>query len=266
MTDSWEKKPESGPAGPRGEGPAPSPFDNPTERITEPASTHAEPVVGPASFLDEPHAEESDDTRPTYSFASIPPSTSVAGRAPKSRPGRGYDASYGRGTIDLGLLILRLAIGGTFVYTGLMKLTHLWGSHGFQGTKDGFAHSGWKHPALSAALAAAGELGGGALLVLGLVTPLAAGAIVGVAVNAWTSLQDDQHGIAFNMASGTILIAVLGAAAAGLVLTGPGRYSLDRDRRWATSPGVWSFLILVAAIVAGVITWIVLRGTNPFHF
>jgi putative oxidoreductase len=65
----------------------------------------------------------------------------------------------------------------------------------------------------------------------------------------------------FNVA---FLIAV---AAAALLFTGAGRYSVD-----AGIFGSWRFGVrvalglLVLAIAAAVLTWILLNGANPIHF
>jgi len=267
MNDSSPPEPKSSPFGPPTGSSAPSPYDNPTEEFPETASSvpRTDDELGgtPTEFL--PSRREDLETRPTYSFASIPPSTVVPGETRRGRRGRGYDASYGRGTVDLGLLLLRLVVGGTFVYTGLQKTTGWWHGGGIDATRHAFEHMGWKRPKLSAILAASGELGGGALVVVGLVTPLAAAALVGVAINAWLTLQNAQHGLAYNIDSGIVLIVVLGVGAAAIILTGPGRIALDGGRGWATQPRSGSFFALVAAIIAAALVWIFLHGDNPFR-
>lgn len=255
------------PFGPPTGGIAPSPYDNPTEELiknTTSVPRTDDDLDGATEHL--PAFGEAE-TQPTYSFASIPPSTTVPGDPPRPRKGRRYDTSYGRGTLDLGLLLLRLVVGATFLGTGLMKVAGLWHGDGIEGTRHALEHMGWKQPKVSGVLVTVGELGGGGLIVLGLLTPLAAAAVLAVAIDAWLTLQNSQHGLTYNVPHnpGIPLIVVLGAAAAVIILTGPGRYAVDGGRGWATRPRAGSFLLLLAAIVAAVLVWIFLHGGNPLH-
>jgi putative oxidoreductase len=257
-----------GPFGPPTGGSAPSPYDNPTEELPDTLTvsiprTGADFDAATEHLPTYPEAE----TQPTYSFASIPPSTTVPGEPPRSRPGRGYDTSYGRGTLDLGLLLLRLVVGGTFVGTGLMKLTGWWHGDGITGTRHALEHMGWKQPKVSGMLVTVAELGGGAFIVIGLLTPLAAAAVLAVAIDAWLTLQHTQHGLTYNVAHnpGIPLTILLGVGAAAIILTGPGRIAVDVGRGWATRPRAGSFLLFLTAIVAAVLVWIFLHGGNPLH-
>jgi putative oxidoreductase len=72
------------------------------------------------------------------------------------------------------------------------------------------------------------EIGGGLFMALGLLTPLATAAVMGVMLNAVVAGQ-----IPFGfLASGGDLVSLLGTAAIGIACTGPGAFSLDRARRW----------------------------------
>ncbi|QXQ15893.1 DoxX family protein [Skermania piniformis] len=212
------------------------------------------------------HGESVDSTpsiaeAPTYSYASIPPAPEVKRESVVSPP---VELRPRRGTLDLGLLILRVAIGGTFVFHGLQKLTGIANGPGMDGVRDMLANSGWKYPDLAAIMLTVGELAGGTMLILGVATPLAAGALLAVIIDAWLVRQAAQPGWQYSGPNGTEYEAMLVAAAAALTLTGPGRYAVDGRRGWATRPRYGSMIALVAAIAAAICTWIFLHGGSPF--
>ncbi|MDF0531918.1 DoxX family protein [Tsukamurella sp. 8F] len=128
-----------------------------------------------------------------------------------------------RKTLDLGLLALRTAIGGTLAYHGAQKLFGWFGGPGLEATAQGFEAMGFTPGKESAALAGAGELAGG-LLVAGAATPLASAGVVGAMVGAVSVHKPNGFS---TQAGGYEYPAVLGATAAALALTGPGRYSVD---------------------------------------
>ncbi|MBL1079338.1 DoxX family protein [Nocardia sp. 2] len=197
----------------------------------------------------------------TYSFASIPAAPPATTEPTGRLRRRGDDR---RGTLDLGLLLLRLIIGGTFIYHGLQKLTGWFHGPGLDGTKAMMENGGWKQPEISAALLIVGELGGGILVVLGLATPLAAGACLAVILDAWMWKQGMISGFQYKAKENSLeLESVLAGIAAVLILTGPGRLSLDRNRGWATRPFLGSIAALIAAIAAAIVTYIYLHGGNP---
>src|SRR4029079_1359788 len=86
--------------------------------------------------------------------------------------------------IDLGLLILRVAVGATMIAHGY---NHIYRGRKIQGTAGWFASLGMKPGKLHAWLASLTELAAGAGLVLGLLTPLAAGALLGIVLVAFVT-------------------------------------------------------------------------------
>src|SRR3954470_10601956 len=84
----------------------------------------------------------------------------------------------------VGLLILRLAVGLIMAAHGSQKLFGWFGGGALRGTGAMMEKLGMRPGRLFAIAAGLGELGGGVLLALGLVTPLAAAAIVAVMVVA----------------------------------------------------------------------------------
>lgn len=173
------------------------------------------------------------------------------------------DVKVGRGTLDLGLLALRLAVGGTLLVHGLQKLTGVWNGPGLGGFEETLAGAGFEQARLLAILGSIGEVAGGALLILGLVTPLAAASVLAVMINAWAFRQIAEPGLEYFAPSGTEYETLLGVCAGVIILTGPGRISLDGRRGWATRPFIGSFVALLIGIAAGVCIWIFLNGANP---
>ncbi|OZC70424.1 DoxX family protein [Rhodococcus sp. 06-462-5] len=168
-----------------------------------------------------------------------------------------------RGSTDLGLFVLRVTIGAVFLGHGLQKLVGLWNGPGLDGFQNLLESSGFRYSEILAIAAAAGETLGGALLILGLATPLAGAAVLATIINAWCFKQAVEPGLQFSGTGGVEYETVLGFAAAAIILTGPGRIAFDGRRGWATRPRIGSFLALVVGIAAGVCIWIFLNGANP---
>ena len=83
--------------------------------------------------------------------------------------------------LNLGLLIIRVVVGVTLATHGLNKI---FGGGKIAGTAGWFASMGMKMPKANAWIAALTEIGSGALLALGLLTPLAAAGMVAIMVVA----------------------------------------------------------------------------------
>ncbi len=83
-----------------------------------------------------------------------------------------------------GRLIPRVIVGGYFIGHGAQKLFGVLGGHGPEGTASHFESIGLKPGRENAYAAGAAELGGGALLTLGLFTPIAGAALVAVMITA----------------------------------------------------------------------------------
>ena len=148
---------------------------------------------------------------------------------------------------DLGLLLVRLALGPMLFVHGLNKVA---GSGGIGGTTRWFEGLGLRPAWLHARLAAATEVGAGALLSLGLLTGLDATAFVGLmAVAALT----DHRGKGFFVFKGgceyTLVVAVV---AVGLASAGPGAWSLDRALDLRVSGAAWAVAALAGGLCAAV--------------
>ncbi|MCW2505617.1 MAG: RpiR family transcriptional regulator [Actinomycetia bacterium] len=136
--------------------------------------------------------------------------------------------SASRKAQDVGLLLLRLGVGGTLFAHGSQKLFGWFGGHGIEGTAGAMEGMGFRPGTPSAIAAGLGEAGGGTLILLGLATPLAGSAAAGTMATA-ASVHTENGFFAMN--GGYELPAVLGLSAASLAVAGAGRYSLDQLTR-----------------------------------
>jgi putative oxidoreductase len=157
--------------------------------------------------------------------------------------------------LGLGLLILRLGLG---VIMGAHGLQHLFGAFGGPGV-GGFAHVlemfGYhKQTTLLSWITGVTEVAGGALVLVGLFTPLAAAGLLAVAANVVYAkfhggfFEGDGKGFEFEL--------LLGLVALALVFTGSGRISLERNTPWRKRPlplGLVSLLLAAAASVVVIV-------------
>lgn len=168
-----------------------------------------------------------------------------------------------RGTQDLGLLILRVALGVVLIAHGLQNAFGFWGGPGPEGLKEALTEAGYQNAGLLSYLAAGTQIASGVLLVLGLFTPFAAAVSLGLLVNgALSAMEADGWRLVLGSAGEQLLVLI--AVAAAIVLSGPGRYGFDGGRGWARRPFIGSFLALVLGVAGGVAAWFFLRGINPF--
>ena len=96
--------------------------------------------------------------------------------------------------------------------------------------------------------------------MLGLLTPLAAAAVLAIMINA--VLLKLANGFFVTGPPGRDAVEyslVLGLGAACLVLTGPGRIALDNGRAWHRRPASWGVLALVIGVAAAVLVYVLLR-------
>ena len=127
--------------------------------------------------------------------------------------------------LSLGLLIIRLVIGLSFIGHGAQKLFGWFGGYGLKGTGGWLESIGIKPGVQMAFLAGISELLGGLLFALGLLTPVASLLILGTMIMAIAKVHgvngywSTQNGYEYNFA---IIAVVIGVA-----LTGPGQYALD---------------------------------------
>ena len=226
-----------------------------------PGSDPATPEPADTAAFDSAHAHSAHaDPAPTQVHADHDDSVAVA--EPRAR----------RGTLDLGLLLLRVAVGVVAMAHGLSRLFGWWNGTGLDGFQNellnpanpaiGFAADAAKPLAAGIALA---ETIGGLMVIVGLLTPIGASAILAVALLAAAFKTTIAGGFEFfASANGVEFELMMAAAAAAIILTGPGLYSLDYPRGWARRPFVGSVLWLVIGIAVACVIWIFCNGTDPF--
>jgi putative oxidoreductase len=171
-----------------------------------------------------------------------------------------------RGTQHLGLLILRVGLGAVLGAHGLQKLFGWWGGNGLTGFKSSLSGVGYHHADILAYAGAGGEIVSGALLVLGLFTPVAAAGALAFLINgllAGISAKPHSHNFSFFLPDGHEYQITLIVVAVAVILCGPGRYGLDAGRGWAYRPFIGSFVALLAGVGAGIAVWVLLNGVNP---
>ncbi len=168
------------------------------------------------------------------------------------------------GSADLGLLVLRVALGAVFIGHGLQKVFGLFGGPGIDGFARQLADFGYREERILAWVTGITELAGGTLLVLGLFTPLAAAGILGVMANAialkyGASIIPPDGFHRFLNPDGVEQEVAYAAMALALTFTGPGRAALDLNRSWFRHPLLTGFICFFLAAGATVATLLVFR-------
>lgn len=164
--------------------------------------------------------------------------------------------------MQIGRLAARLVIGGLFVGHGTQKLFGWFGGPGLKGTEEMMGALEMRPTRANAVAAGTSETAGGALLMAGAATPLAAASLIGTMITAIRKVHQ-PHG-PWVAQGGWEYNAVLIAALTALIDGGPGDLSVDaalgRDE-WG--PG-WAIggLALGAAASAAAIT-LGKRGAAP---
>jgi len=125
---------------------------------------------------------------------------------------------------DFGLLIIRLGVGAAVAAHGAQKLLGSFGGGGVKGTGAFFDSAGFVPGERNAQLAGLAELGGGALIAVGLASGPAGAAVAGNMLVA--SSTHAENGF-FAMGGGYELPATYGLIGAAVALSGPGTWSLD---------------------------------------
>jgi putative oxidoreductase len=156
-----------------------------------------------------------------------------------------YSVHVSANQVWLGLLILRVSVGVTMIAHGY---NHIYRGGKINGTAGWFASLGMKPGIFHAWLASITELAAGLALVVGLLTPLAAGAIIGTLTVAFITNHRKAGFFVFRRPTeGWEYLMNLIAACIAIACLGAGRWSLDNAIGFQMH-GWWG---LVAAVVIG---------------
>jgi putative oxidoreductase len=125
----------------------------------------------------------------------------------------------------IGLLLIRLVLGGLMAAHGSQKLFGWFGGYGLTGTGTFFDQLGFRPGRLFAAAAGWTEVLGGVLVAVGFGGPIGPAFVVSVMIVAALSVHWG-HGL-FAATNGIEVPLLSAAGAAALAFTGAGQYSLD---------------------------------------
>ncbi|WAL64352.1 DoxX family protein [Amycolatopsis cynarae] len=158
-------------------------------------------------------------------------------------------AARWHGGLDFGLLILRIVLGGALGAHGLQKVFGLFSGPGIAEFARILAAHGYTSQTTALSwVAGVTEIVAGGLLVLGLFTPAAAGALLAITANVVYLEYRAGFFLDSNAAgSGFEYHLVLGGIALALLFTGPGRISLDVNTPWRRRPVPFGFVGFVLA-------------------
>jgi putative oxidoreductase len=151
--------------------------------------------------------------------------------------------------MNVGRLLLRLTIGGTFFVHGTQKLFGWFGGYGPDGTGQFFESVGLRPGRRNAIAAGVTEAGSGILVAVGVAMPLAAAGLSAVMI---TALRTAVWNEGIKPATGEHEV-LLAAAALALTETGPGAPSLDSARGTEHSGLGWTLAALSAGAAGSAI-------------
>ena len=150
--------------------------------------------------------------------------------------------------IDIGLLVLRLVVGGLLAAHGLRKLAGWFGGPGLEGDTAYLASLGFRRPRTMAWLHGLAELAGGLALLAGFLTPVGAAVALAVLLNA--ALVVHRPNGLWAPDGGFEYPLVLGTTAAAIAIAGPGGLAVDTALGWELA-GVPALIALIAGLVVG---------------
>lgn len=159
----------------------------------------------------------------------------------------GDPAGVGVDAVNLALTLLRVAVGAMIIAHGW---NHLFGGGGLAGTAGWFDSLGLRPGKLHALMASIVELVAGVLLILGLFTPFAAGALLGVMVVAWITAHRSNGFFIFAPGQGWEYVMVVSVVAVAIGTVGPGQWSLDHAFDLSMS-GWWPMVVTVVVGLGG---------------
>jgi putative oxidoreductase len=151
---------------------------------------------------------------------------------------------------NLVMLILRVGAGLMIMMHGY---AHIWkkGKSSINGTAGWFGSMGMKPPLVQAWLASITELGAGALLVIGFLTPLAAAGLFGVMVVAFLIAHRSNGFFIYNEGQGWEYVAMVMLMAITIGSLGAGEWSVDHALGVELWTNGWRGLLTVVGAGGG---------------
>jgi putative oxidoreductase len=149
--------------------------------------------------------------------------------------------------LNLALLILRIATGIVILAHGY---NHIFRGGKIKGTAGWFGSMGMKPGILHAWLASITELGSGVLLLAGLLTPLAAGGVLGVMLVAFVTAHRKNGFFIFRPGQGWEYVIYIACVCVAIGAAGAGQWSLDHA--WNVQKHITDWRGLYITLIAGV--------------
>ncbi|MGH8927901.1 MAG: DoxX family protein [Acidimicrobiia bacterium] len=146
--------------------------------------------------------------------------------------------------VDVGLLVLRTVVGLTIIAHGVNHARTL------EGTARWFARVGFRASSIQARMSVVTELGAGSLLILGLLTPLAAAAIIATMTVAAGAIHRFNGFFIFRKGEGWEYVNVLAWVSLVIAWTRGGVLTLDQALGIRFSH-TWGLIIGLAGVAAG---------------
>ncbi len=160
--------------------------------------------------------------------------------------------------VDLALLVLRAILAAGMGAHGLIKVFGFFGGPGldrYEQVLRGFGFTSQVAPlAWATGLT---EVGGGLLVLLGLLTPVAAAGLLSIAASAVVSKS--SGGFFEGSGQGFELELTFAAIALALLLAGPGRLALDANTPWGRRPLPYGLAALALAAATSILTLVLFR-------
>ena len=160
---------------------------------------------------------------------------------------------------DLALLLLRVVTGGLLLGHGAQKLFGLFGGPGLGGTAQWMASLGLRPGTAWAGTAGLGELVGGLLTILGLGGPI--GGILTTSAMKMATFKAHSGKPIWGSAGGAELPVINAAVGTALLMTGPGRYSLDR--MFGIKVPRWVTALMVVGATASLVVGLLMEPDQP---
>jgi putative oxidoreductase len=159
--------------------------------------------------------------------------------------------------MDTGLLLIRVTIGLLLVGHGAQHALGWFGGYGADGTGGWLEGFGFPHGRRMALLLGWSEMGAGVLFGVGFLVPVAAAAIVGVALGA--TLTDHAGKGLWIWKGGSEYVLTLGVVSVATAFAGPGAVSVEYLLGWTVAGTAWG----IAAAATGLASGLALLGLRP---